>query len=1186
MRVFQEPFEQLNIYRQIKDWLAAGDGFVDVIGSSMEGTDRVFLMNAVSDESSVKLVLTYSDKRAEQLYSDLRFYSRDVYMYPAKDILFFSADVHGNAITRKRMDVLRRLASGEPCTIVATVDALFDKIPALSYMNKYIINICTAQRLDVDDLRQKLSALGYDKVDNVEEPGQFAVRGGIIDIYPLTEECPYRIDMWDDEVDTIKTFDAESQRSIETVDSIVIYPAGEIVLSQDRINRGIRKIEAELKPYAQKLKESFHTEAYARIKREVAELKEQLTEFSAVYGVDSYVDYFYSDTVSLIDCLPDDSYVLIDETRKVSDRAATDEMGFRSSMVHRLEGGYVLPGQMNVMYSYDDVIDKAKKYNVVGFDAFDGRDDRISYAHKTEIECHEVHSYRNSFDTLVADIRSWKKNKNGVLFVSPSSVGAKRMVDNLMDADIICHYLSDADKVLTPREIAAMAGRLRSGFMIPAMHLVVVSEGDVFSSRSSSGKRTQKKLPYSGEIIKSFSDVSVGDYVVHEKYGIGGYKGIEKIEVDGALKDYLVIEYAEGGKLYVLASETDRIQKYRSKEGRPPKINRLGGNEWQKVRNRVKGHVDEVAEHLVNLYAERQSKEGYAYSPDSEWQKEFEETFPYKETDDQLRAIADVKADMESSRIMDRLVCGDVGFGKTEVAIRAAFKAVGDSRQVAYLVPTTILAEQHYETFTERMKDYPVVIRLLCRFCTQKEIKNTLRELKEGKVDIVIGTHRLLSKDVEFKNLGLLIIDEEQRFGVNHKEKIKEMKTNVDVLTLTATPIPRTLHMSLVGIRDMSLLEEAPVDRRPIQTYVMEYDKELAREAIARELARQGQVYYVYNRVNDIEQFTAEVQKLVPNANVEFAHGQMDGRTLEDIMYRFNKKEIDVLVCTTIIETGLDIPNANTIIIHDANNFGLAQLYQLRGRVGRSDRSAFAFMFYRRNKVISEVAEKRLRAIKEYTDLGSGVKISKADLNIRGAGSVLGESQSGNYEVVGYDLYCKMLNDAVRERRGDTVFHDYETEIDIPIDSFIPETYVKNDFIKLELCKRISLIKNEDEYNDIIDELIDRFGDIPDETMNLLDAALLRARAYVCYITRIWYRDGLLRFSMYNKANINVDGIEDLVNNYMGRMKFQMGAKPEFVLKLSKEEKRDILRQAEFVVADISQLLITSDNETKNGGTD
>ena len=558
MKVLQEPFEQLNISKQIREWLDAGDGFVDVIGSSMEGTDRVFLMNSISDRSPVKLVLTYSDKRAEQLYSDLRFYSRDVYMYPAKDILFFSADVHGNAITRRRMDVLRRLACGQTCTIVATIDAMFDKIPALSYMNKYVINIHTAQKLDVDELRQKLSDLGYDKVDNVEEPGQFAVRGGIIDIYPLTEECPYRIDMWDDEVDTIKTFDAESQRSIETVDALVIYPAGEMVLSKDRIARGIRRIEAELKTYAKKLKESFHTEAYARIKREVAELKEQLVEFSAVCGVDSYVDYFYSDTVSLIDCLPDDSYVLIDETRKVTDRAVTDEKGFVSSMTHRLEGGYVLPGQMNVMYSYDDVIDKAKRYHVVGFDAFEGSDDRISYAHRTEIRCREVHSYRNNFDTLVADIRSWKKEKYSVLFVSPSSVGAKRMVDNLMDADIICHYMNDADKMLKPREVAAVAGRLRSGFMIQDMHMVLVSEGDVFSSKSSSGKRTQKKLPYSGEIIKSFSDVSVGDYVVHEKYGIGVYKGIEKIESGGALKDYLVIEYAEGGKLYVLASETYR----------------------------------------------------------------------------------------------------------------------------------------------------------------------------------------------------------------------------------------------------------------------------------------------------------------------------------------------------------------------------------------------------------------------------------------------------------------------------------------------------------------------------------------------------------------------------------------------------------------------------------------------------
>lgn len=1161
----------------VRGWLEAGDGFVDITGTSSGGTDRVFMMNCLAGSDRVRLVLTYSDKRAEQLYSDFRFYGRDVYIYPAKDILFFSADVHGNAITRRRMEVLRKLASGEPCVIVATIDALYDKIPALRYMKKYVIHVETAQKLNLDELRQQLVDLGYEKTDTVEEPGQFAMRGGIFDIFPLTEECPYRIDMWDDEVDTIKTFDAESQRSIDTVDGLVIYPAGEMVLSKSRIDSGLHKIEKEAVPYAKKLRKELRTEAAGRVMKEIAALKEQLTEFSAVYGVDSYVDYFYSDTVSLIDCVPEDSYVFIDDTKMVTETAESSEQSFTGSMQHRLEGGYILPGQMKVMYTYDDILGKLAGRKVIGFDAFECVDDRIKYPHVAELDCRDVKNYRNSFDALVADIRAWKKDKYRILFLSPSSVGAKRMVDNLISNDVMCHYQDDDGKPLAARDMAVMAGRLRAGFMIPDMKTVVVSEGDVFTSKSSHGKARQKKLQRTGEIIKSFSDVSVGDYVVHEKYGIGVYRGLEKLEVDGAYKDYLVIEYAEGGKLYVLASETDRIQKYRSRDGRAPKINRMGGSDWQKVRNKVRGHVAEVAEHLVRLYAERQSRQGFVYSHDSEWQREFEETFPYTETEDQLKAIEDVKADMESDKIMDRLVCGDVGFGKTEIAIRAAFKAVFDNRQVAYLVPTTILAEQHYETFTERMKDYPVTVRLLCRFCTRKEINTTIKDLKEGKVDIVIGTHRLLSKDVEFKDLGLLIIDEEQRFGVNHKEKIKEMKTNVDVLTLTATPIPRTLHMSLVGIRDMSILEEPPVDRRPIQTYVMEYDPELAREAIARELARQGQVYYVYNRIEGIERFADEVAALVPNARVEFAHGRMDGRALEDIMYRFNKKEIDVLVCTTIIETGLDIPNANTIIIHDANRFGLAQLYQLRGRVGRSDRSAFAFMFYRRDRMISEVAEKRLRAIREYTDLGSGVKISKADLNIRGAGSVLGEQQSGNYELVGYDMYCKMLNDAIMKLRGDDRYLSYETEIDIPVDSYIADGYVKNDFVKLELCKRISLIKNEDEYNDIIDELIDRFGEIPEETMNLLDIALLRAEANLCYITKISYREHCLRFSMYNKANINVDGIDNMVNGYMGRMRFVMGTNPEFVLKLGKDERDDVLRQAEYVVSDMSQLLMTEE---------
>lgn len=1174
IRVLGEPFEKLNIYTELKEWLASGDGFVNVTGTTGEGTDRVFMMQGFGDDASVRLILTYNDRRAEELYSDMKFYGRDVYMYPAKDILFFSADVHGNAITRRRMEVLRRLATGEPCTIIATVDAMYDKIPALSYMKKYVINIHVAQSLDLDELKGKLVDLGYEKTDSVEEPGQFAIRGGIVDIFPLTEECPYRIDMWDDEVDTIKTFDAENQRSIENVDELVIYPAGEMVLSKERIDRGIHRLEAELKPYAKKLKDSFQTEAYARIKGEIATLKEQLTEFSAIYGVDSYVDYFYSDTVSLVDCLPEDAYIFIDETKKVTEKADGSEKSFLSSLTHRLEGGYILPGQMKVLFTYDDVLEKCRRYKVVGFDSFVGEDDRVKYAHRVEIESREVHSYRNNFDALVTDIKKWKKDKYSVLFVSPSSVGAKRMVDNLMDNDVICHYLNDPDKALAAREMAVMPGRLRAGFMIPEMKLIVVSEGDVFSSKTSHSQASRKKLPRAGEIVKSFSDVSVGDYVVHEKYGIGIYRGLEKIEVDGALKDYLVIEYAEGGKLYVLASETDRIQKYRSKESRAPKINRLGGSEWQKVRNKVKGHVSEVAQHLVKLYSERQAREGFAYSPDSEWQKEFEETFPYTETDDQLKAIEDVKADMESHKIMDRLVCGDVGFGKTEVAIRAAFKAVGDSKQVAYLVPTTILAEQHYETFTERMKDYPVTVRLLCRFCTQKEIKSTLRELKEGKVDIVIGTHRLLSKDVEFKNLGLLIIDEEQRFGVNHKEKIKEMKTNVDVLTLTATPIPRTMHMSLIGIRDMSVLEEAPQDRQPIQTFVCEYNEEMVREAINRELARGGQVYYVYNRVQSIADMANTIQKLVPDANVGFAHGQMKERELEKIMYGFINGEIDVLVSTTIIETGLDISNVNTMIIHDSDQMGLSQLYQLRGRVGRSNRTSYAFLMYRRNKMLKEVAEKRLHAIREFTEMGSGFKIAMRDLEIRGAGNLLGAEQSGHMESVGYDLYCKMLAEAVQEAKGIAPAEAFETTIDLNVSAYIPDSYISNESLKLDTYKRIAAIENKEEYEDMTEELTDRFGEPPKNVQNLLAVAELKALAHCAYVTELKQMGDSVRVTLQQHAKIDVARIPELLQKYRDELKFQMESLA-FVYtprRRNSKEKIDLLEKSHALVEDLLQI--------------
>ena len=672
--------------------------------------------------------------------------------------------------------------------------------------------------------------------------------------------------------------------------------------------------------------------------------------------------------------------------------------------------------------------------------------------------------------------------------------------------------------------------------------------------------------------MSSFADLSVGDYVVHEKHGVGIYQGIEKIETDGRLKDYICIEYAKGSKLFVPVEQLDIIGKLSGKEGARPKLNRLGGQEWEKVRQRVKGHVADIAKELVELYAIRNTTKGFVYSDDTIWQREFEELFPYEETADQQKAIDDTKRDMESDKIMDRLVCGDVGFGKTEVAIRAAFKAVQDNRQVAYLVPTTILAEQHYETFKERMKDFPINISMLSRFCTAKEIKQTINDLKNGAVDIVIGTHRLLSKDVCFKNLGLLIIDEEQRFGVKHKEQIKQMKNNVDVLTLTATPIPRTLHMSMVGLRDISLLEEPPVDRMPIQTYVMEYDIEFVKEAIVREMNRGGQVYYVYNRVNTIEDIAYQLRAVLPDAKVEFAHGKMNERELEDIMHRFIRKEIDVLVSTTIIETGLDIPNVNTIIIHDADNFGLSQLYQLRGRVGRSNRSSYAFLMYKRDKVIKEVAEKRLKAIREFTELGSGYKISMKDLEIRGAGNLLGQEQSGNIEAVGYDLYCKMLNDAIKRLKNDHEEAEFVTGIELPIDAYIPDTYVKNEFIKLDLYKRISRCETREDNDAIIEEVKDRFGEPPKPFLRLLDVAYLKAMAHKAYITDIKYINDELRFFMLSDAPVKAERMDMLLRRYRGKLKFVNGSEPSFRLPASKMIQDELISVVETAIENIALL--------------
>ena len=792
----------------------------------------------------------------------------------------------------------------------------------------------------------------------------------------------------------------------------------------------------------------------------------------------------------------------LDEPNRLLESGDAVEQEFRESMEHRLEKGYVLPGMTKILFSCQEIAGFLSGRNSIGLCTLENARAPFSVSGRYSLTVRSVNPYNNSFELLVKDLQRWKKEGYRVVLLSASRTRGQRLANDLLQEGLTSYYTEDEEREVAPGEILITHGSAARGYEYPLIKFVVIAESDIFGQER---KKKKKRKRYEGSKISSFTELSVGDFVVHENHGLGVYRGIEKVEVDKVTKDYMKIEYAGGSSLYVPATQLDVIQKYADSDAaKAPKLNRLGTQEWNRTKTRVRTAVRAIAEDLVKLYAERERKEGFTYSEDTVWQREFEEMFPFDETDDQLTAIEAVKKDMQSRKIMDRLVCGDVGYGKTEIAIRAAFKAVQDGKQVAYLVPTTILAQQHYNTFVQRMKDFPVRVDLMCRFRTPAEQKKTITDLKKGLVDIVIGTHRLLSKDVQYKDLGLLIIDEEQRFGVTHKEKIKQLKTDVDVLTLTATPIPRTLHMSLVGIRDMSVLEEAPQERVPIQTYVMEYNEEMVREAISRELARGGQVYYVYNRVNSIVEMANKVAELVPQAQVAFAHGQMKEHELEKIMFEFINGEIDVLVTTTIIETGLDISNANTMIIHDAENLGLSQLYQLRGRVGRSNRTSYAFLMYRRNKMLKEIAEKRLSAIREFTELGSGFKIAMRDLELRGAGNLLGSEQHGHMEAVGYDLYCKLLNESVREIQGETlVTEDFETEIDLDIDAYIPERYIRNEMQKLDIYKRISGIQNEEEYDDMLEELMDRFGELPRAVQNLLIVARLKAQAHQCYVTEL-----------------------------------------------------------------------------------
>ncbi len=1171
--LFVSPLGELASFNEMERCLREGVTPVQMTGCV--ASQRVHLMYEAGKAYKWRLIVAGNDLTAREIYEDYMQLDDQVFYYPAKDLIFYQADLQGGLQLGERLNVLRCLYENKGGTIITTMDGLMNVLPSFDSWRRQVIYVTGAQELPPDQFCQNLVQMGYSRVSAVTAPGEFAHRGDILDIYPYTEENPVRIELWGDEVDSIRFFDPESQRSIANVDEIYIFPARELVLTAPEQKRGLSRIQKEYEAQYKLFKEQDKYDEALNLKQNAGAFIDELSGGIVPGNLYSFLGYFCDDRRSLLDYVPEDAVVFAVEPVQMREKGDAVEAEFVDSCSHRLEKGYILPGQTGLIYKQRIIMDQLAKRRTVAVTGLDVRLPFLNIKERFGVNVQSISPYKENTALLLKDLEKWHKGGYRVVILYASRTRAKRMAQYLQDYDLDVFYCERSEEQVLPGQAMITWGKLRKGFSYPYLKFVVLTEADMFGAEK---KKKTKRSAYKGTKINSLSDLKVGDYVVHENYGLGIYRGIERRLVDHVSRDYIRVEYGDNSSLFVPATQFEFIQKYASSDKKVEKLNTLYGNEWKKTKTKVKAAVEKVAAELVTLYAARQKQQGYAYGADTLWQKEFEESFPYEETQDQLEAIKAVKKDMESNKIMDRLICGDVGFGKTEIAIRAAFKAVQEGKQVVYLVPTTILCQQHYNTFRERMKDYPVRVDMMSRFCTKKQMAQTVADLKKGLVDIVIGTHRVLSRDVEFKDLGLLIIDEEQRFGVTHKEKIKQMKQTVDVMTLTATPIPRTLHMSLIGVRDMSVLEEAPSERLPIQTYVCESSKEMVREAIARELARDGQVYYVYNRVSGIARVTEEISQMLPQANVAYAHGQMSERELERIMLDFVNGEIDVLVSTTIIETGLDIPRVNTIIIDDADRLGLSQLYQLRGRVGRSSRTAYAFIMYKKDKQLKEEAEKRLMAIREFTELGSGVRIALKDLEIRGAGNLLGHDQHGHMEAVGYDLYCKLLNEAVlRLQGGVKEEEDFETSIDIPLDAYIPESYIKNESLLLEMYKRITTIESQEEYEDIQDELIDRFGEPPVPCANLLTVALLKALAHGAGVEAVHADGREARLVMYPKAKINTQRIEELLNLYHGNLRIMTGSKPAFVFYERKQEKMTLENMCislKTLLNDIKMLLV------------
>jgi transcription-repair coupling factor (superfamily II helicase) len=1109
------------------------EGLEEQLVSGISNSARsLFIASLYEERKAPVLLVTHNLYHAQKVYDDLSSFlpENELYLYPVNDVLAAEIGIASPELKAQRIEALNHWATKSNGIIITPIAGLKRMLPSKAKWQHSLLHIEVNKTIPLDNLADRLVRFGYQRVGMVATPGDFSIRGGIIDIYPLTEELAVRIELFDDEVESIRSFSVEDQRSQAHKKSIAIGPATEILLTGEELDRGRELLKKELSNTVAKVK---NDKVKQLLMENITYELEQLDNGQVFSELYKYLSFFYEKPASLLDYVPDNGVVVLDEISRIQETAESLDKEEAEWLVELLAEGKAVH-DLKFSHSFAQLV-HSKKLPFIYLSLFLRH---VPYTHPENLinlSSKSMQHFHGQMHLLKSEIDRWRKANYAIVVMASDQERMDKLESVLADYDVDVRKLSSGS-TFAHGEVQIIEGDLQSGFELPMQKLAVLTEEELFKKKAKKPKNRQKLS--NAERIKNYSELNVGDYVVHINHGIGKYLGIETLDINGLHKDYIHIKYQGSDKLYVPVEQIDQVQKYVGSEGKEPKVYKLGGTDWKKVKSKVESSVQDIADDLIKLYAEREASEGFSFSPDGEMQREFEATFPYQETEDQLRSIHEIKLDMERTRPMDRLLCGDVGYGKTEVAIRAAFKAIADEKQVAILVPTTILAQQHYETIRERFQDFPINIGLMSRFRSRKQQTETMKGLANGTVDIVIGTHRLLSKDVKYKDLGLLIIDEEQRFGVTHKEKIKQLKANIDVLTLTATPIPRTLHMSMLGVRDLSVIETPPENRFPVQTYVMEYNGNLVKEAIERELARGGQVYFLYNRVEDIERKADEISMLVPDARIVYAHGKMTENELESVMLQFMEGEAEVLVSTTIIETGVDIPNVNTLIVFDADRMGLSQLYQLRGRVGRSNRVAYSYFTYRKDKVLTEVAEKRLQSIKEFTELGSGFKIAMRDLSIRGAGNLLGAQQHGFIDSVGFDMYSQMLKDAIEERKGNPEKKKQRNmEIDVELDAYIPESYIGDSKQKIDMYKRFRGIETPEDLKELKEEMKDRFGEYPKEVDYLFRVSEMKVYGLKETVDSIKQTKQELVLLISEEASNKIDGQKlFLLGNEFGRM--------------------------------------------------